>query len=370
MTELEQILSTGTGRRALDRYFAGLIRAPDFAALEAELSALLEEHPSAFAPLCRASVREGVEIVGWERVHADILAMDRKGSRCTALGIDLTGHWEGEGPGFEVSLYDDDSFAFSTASRETLLDACKGYPTPWQGCFAEIETPLECRGLVLLDGAIRAYPDRHTVPSGALPRDYAGFVIALWWLYLRVHQGVADALARHGLPRAMPVLVDEHDFGPQIGGVFMCERVADSAERSAQILAQRAVEKRLAYDRLTEQLILEMREKRAVVRNWSFWRNRAHRRNAIELLEASDKVMFQDVVSTRGQLSVWLLSDREFEMLLDRYREHRRPGSSGKPHPDPGEERTQLHLLFLQHALQFGGRMVQREFPARRGRAA
>ena len=130
MTELEQILSTGEGRRALDRYFAGLIRALDFAALETELAMLLEEHPSAFAPLCRASMRESVEIVGWERVHADILAMDRKGSRCTALGIDLTGHWEGEGPGFEVSLYDDGSFAFSTASRAALLEASEGHATP------------------------------------------------------------------------------------------------------------------------------------------------------------------------------------------------------------------------------------------------
>lgn len=370
MTELEQILSTGEGRRALDRYFAGLIRALDFAALETELAMLLEEHPSAFAPLCRASMRESVEIVGWERVHADILAMDRKGSRCTALGIDLTGHWEGEGPGFEVSLYDDGSFAFSTASRAALLEASEGHATPWQGCFVEIETSLECRGLALLDGAIRAYPGRHAVPSEALPRDYAGFVIALWWLYLRVHQGVADALAHHGLPRAMPVLVDEHDFGPQVGGVLLCEHVADSAERSARILDARTVENRLAYDRLTEQLIMEVREKRAVVRNWSFWSNRTQRRNAIELLEASDKLMFQDVVSTRGQLSVWLLSDREFEMLLDRYREHRRPGSSGEQHPDPGEERTQLHLMFLQHALQFGGRAVQREFLAHRGRAA
>lgn len=370
MTELEQILSTREGRGELQGYFAGLLRALDFGTLEGKLTAQLADNPSSFAPLCRASNLEGVTVTGWEDLHADIAALDRRGKPCTAVGIDITGHNDGDEPAFEVALYDDSAFAFSTADRDALLAVSGGYPVPWQGCFAEIDSVLECDGLALLHRAIRSYPHRWESVGAELPRDYAGFVLALWWLYLRIHQAVADALATYGLPRAMPVILDEHDFGPQVGAVHMAAQIADTGARTARILDARDQASRLHHDRVTEQSIMEIREKRAAVRSWTFWRNRAQRRNAIELIEASDKLMFADVVSTRGQHSVWLLSDREFEILLDRYREHRRPGSSLDPHPDPGEDRSQLHLLFLQHALEFGGRAVQREFLASRRRAA
>jgi hypothetical protein len=366
VTELERILSTREGRTELEQYFAGLIRAEAFDTLEAELQEQLEANPSPFAAACRASTRSGVAMLGWDQLHANIATLDRKGTPCTAIGIDLTGHGEGIEPSFEVSLYTDSAFPFSTADRDTLLAASMNYGVPWQGCFDEIEANLECRGLGKLHVAICGYPHRFDGIGATLPPDFAGFTLALWWLYLRVHQGIADALAEHGVPRAMPVLVGEHDFGPWLVSVVMAREVSDTSARIAHILADRAERSRHFYDLTTERMIAEIREKRAVVRNWSFWRNREQRRTAIGLLEASDKLIFADVVSTRGQQSVWLLSDPEFETLLDRFREHRRPGSSAEPHPDPGDDRSQLHLTFLQHGLQFGGRGVQREFLASR----
>ena len=370
MTELEQILAMRDTARQLGDYWAGLIRALDFDALAADLESQIDENPSRFAALSRAALRGAVTISGWEELAADMAALTAKGRQVTALGIDLTGHCEGAEPGFEISFYGDSSFAFSTATRENLLAASGDYSTPWQGDFLECEPLLECRGLAALHTAIREYPDRF-VQSGPLPQDFAGFTIALWILYLRIHRTIAETLAARGLPQAIPVIVGEHDFGPTCNGVYMVERLSDDGQAAARILAERAEANRLHYDRYTEQMIAEMREKRALVRSWPWWRARAQRKNAIEMFEAGERLIFADIPSGAATGPVWSLSDASFELLADRLREHRRPGSSAETvRADPGDTRSQLHLLFLQHGLKFGGKRVQRDFVERRQAAA
>jgi hypothetical protein len=353
MTELEQILVVRDSRLQLEVYFAGLIRAGSFDALDAELADQIAANPSRFDAVSRAAGPASIH--GWDELYADIAALDAKGEQVTAIGIDLTGHGEGDEPEFEVSFYDDSSFAFSGATHADLLAASEGYSTEWQGCFLDIGNMLEVRGLAPLHRALREYPHRWNTPGAELPEDYAGFVLAQWMLYLRVHQALAAALAEQGLPRPMPVVVGEHDFGPTCHATYMVDRIADNAAATARILEERDAASAQAYDRNTERMIAETRERRAVVRYWFWWRNRKERKTSIELAEAQEKLLFDGVVSTRGQQPVWRLSDREFETFLDRFREHRRPGSSGEAHPDPGADRSELHRTFLRHGIRFGG---------------
>lgn len=362
MTELEQILAERDTARQLEGYWEGLIRALDFDALAADLEGQIDDNPSRFDSVSRAGLRSAVTITGWEELAAEMASLNAKGERVTAIGIDLTGHCDGDEPGFETSFYSDRSFAFSTATRDDLLAATGDYSTVWQGDFLECEDMLLCHGLAELRAAVRDYPGRY-IQSGPLPEDFAGFTVALWVLYLRVHQTIAETLAARGLPQPMPVVVGEHDFGPTCHGVYIVDRVSDDAQAAARILAERAEANRLHYDTYTEQMIVEMREKRALVRSWPWWRARGQRKNAIEMFEAGERLIFAEIPSGAATGPVWSLSDASFELLADRLREHRRPGSSNeRVHPDPGETRSQLHLLFLQHGLKFGGKSVQRSF--------
>ena len=89
------------------------------------------------------------------------------------------------------------------------------------------------------------------------------------------------------------------------------------------------------------------------------------------MFEASEKLLFADIAPALASQPVWALTDANFEVLLDRFREHRRRGSSAeRPHPDPGDDRSQLHLLFMQHGLRFGGAGVRRHFAESRQRSA
>lgn len=359
--DLSALLADDDTRRGLENGLRELIRAGAFDELEERLTRWDDRHPSRFSPLWREVAADDVAITGWDQLHADIQELTDRGKQVTAVGIDLTGHAEGDGPAFEVSYYDDGPYSFSTASRDDMLRENESYGTRWAGGFIDIESPLSCSGLERLHEAVMGYADRHWLPrrDEAPPTDFAGYTLAIWALYSRVHQAIKRALRKHGMPRPMPVLVEEHDFGPWLGSVYLTGGAADGTAAS-RIVAERRAATKAHRDQVTEQLVAEFTEKRAAMRAWPRWWRPAKRATSQGLLKAQEFLGFGELPSPPTR-SITAMPDGAFEDLLRAFRRHRDPeGNPDAVRSSPGTDRTDLHHLFMNHARRFGGPSVRR----------
>ncbi len=222
-TELIQSLSNEPSRIQVEALLRGALREPAFAELDALLQAWIDEHPGPLTALCR-DVGD-VAVTGWDALDAEIATLAARGTLCSAVGIDLTGHHIGDGPGFEVSLYSDKIFAFSTSDRAAILAASENDGPEWQGCFEEIGHSLSCSGLEALHAAVSIHPQRLWLGDGEMSADYPDYFIGVWFLYLRVNQALAGAAEENRLPYPMPMLVSQHDFGPSFETVYMADSV-------------------------------------------------------------------------------------------------------------------------------------------------
>ena len=220
-SELVQSLRNEGSQRQVESLLRSALREPAFGDLDALLRSWMDEHPGPLTALCRDV--GPVSITGWDALDADIAALAAKGTLCSAVGIDVTGHYEGDGPQFEVSLYSDTPFPFSTSDRRTILAACESYGTVWQGAFEDIVHALRCSGLEALHGGVADHPQRHWFGGSDMPDDFPDYFIGVWFLYLRINEALAAAVEEGRLPYPMPLLVSEHDFGPWFETVYMID---------------------------------------------------------------------------------------------------------------------------------------------------
>lgn len=222
-TELIHSLSSEGTRRQVEALLRSALREPALEELDALVMTWVEEHPGPLTALCRDAAHVVVE--GWQKLDADIAALAARGTLCSAVGIGLTGHDEGYGPGLKVSLYSDKSFPFSTSGRAAILAATENDGAAWQGAFEDVGQSLTCTGLEVLCAAVTSHPHCDWLGDGDLPEDYPDYFIALWFVYLRVNQALAAAVEHDRLPYQMPVLVSEHDFGQCFETVHMLDPV-------------------------------------------------------------------------------------------------------------------------------------------------
>ena len=270
----------------------------NFESAEHVLQDALRAYPSSFADICQATSQEAISISGWDELYAQIEALARNGSHCTAIEIDLSGHADREvepggalEPGFECSYYDDLTFSFSTASREDILAQCETGTMTWTGCFVDINNALTCDGLGKLYASLVNYQHRYWRPPIAergtaadeLPQDFVAFTLARWFLYLRVHKAIWSDLRTRGLPRRMPVVVGQHDFGPSLCSVYLPETICDSGETSNRILAQGQAEGSANFQSDINKAIAELRELYRLVRMFPFYRFKARNTLAEQL---------------------------------------------------------------------------------------
>lgn len=357
--DLASELATVEGRRKFDSQMAGLIRSMSFDELEQVLLDGLRAYPSSFTAACSNTSADQVTISGWDELFADIAAAENSGKQCSAVGIDLSGHGEGDEPALEVAIYDDGSFPFSTASRSEILAKSENYGTPWQGCFVEIGESLQLHGLAQLYGAIRSYEHRHWYQGATLPDNFIGFKLAEWFLYLRVNQAIYRELDRQGLPRPMPIIVGEHDFGPWYVTVYMAERRAGHEAATAQILQRRAEAAKADYDSITDQWIAELVETRSILKHWWWWKNPTKRRNAMGLAEGHEKLLLSGMPVPPAK-PTWRMSGKEFVEFVEQFLRWRDPKSLRARLPRvPAERRSMLHETFVKHGIAFGGRWVR-----------
>ena len=109
--------------RVFERSISRFFWTQDFAGAEEVLLDALRDYPSSFSDICQTISQGAVSISGWDELYAQIEALARDGSSCTAIEIDLSGHADREvqpdatlEPGFECSYYDD--FDFSLLDSE------------------------------------------------------------------------------------------------------------------------------------------------------------------------------------------------------------------------------------------------------------
>lgn len=346
-------------RRAFEREMAGLIRSMAFSEVERTIIEGLKSHPSPFSAACLETPADQVRITGWEELFADIAAAEGRGKQCTAIGIDLSGHGEGEEPAFEVSLYDDGRFPFSTAGRADILAHNEHYGTPWQGCFVDTSESLQCDGLRQVFQAVSSYEYRFWSHGAELPQYYVGFTLTVWFIYLRVNQAIKRDLETIGLPRPMPVVVGEHDFGPWYETVYMVDRVADHAASIARITAARTEKSKADFDAITHQRVAELVETRSILRHWRSWLRPAKRKQAIDLAEAHERLLLAEMQPTLAK-PTWRMDGKEFADVVEQFRRWGSPEESISLLPRvPQEARTPLHETFVTYGIKFGGRWVR-----------
>ncbi|MBX9860191.1 MAG: hypothetical protein K2Y20_11445 [Sphingomonas sp.] len=320
MIDLAEQLASAEGQRGFARHMAGLIRSMEFESAAALIKDGLAKHPSSFSFACRNLPPEQVRISGWDELFADIAKVEARGKICTAIGINLSGHHEGDEPYFEVALYDDSSFPFATATRDDILAQCEDYGVPWQGRFIDGNTALRCHGLASVFAALTGYEHHDAQPDPGMPAPFIGFKLAQWFVYLRVAQALKQELASRGLPRRMPVLLGEHDFGDWFATAYMSARIADTSAVVDQVAQRRLAESRARFDATVEEQVDMYRSARETINSFGrFFLSEMEKSH----IDFCDTIQTNELKRLGLQLDrpSWKLSDREFERFLDRYRQ-------------------------------------------------
>jgi hypothetical protein len=106
----------------------------------------------------------------------------------------------------------------------------------------------------------------------------------------------------------------------------------------------------------TAQIVAELVERRSIVRHWLRWWRPSKRREAIEMVEAQDGILFEGLGLDRPS---WRLKDEEFAELVARFRRSRGGKWRGALPRIPSEHRSRLHELFVNWSILFGGRWVR-----------
>jgi hypothetical protein len=377
---------------AFERSISRFFWTQDFTGAEQVLLDALRDHPSSFSDICQTIPQGAVSISGWDELYAQIEALARNGSRCTAIEIDLSGHADREvepdgalEPGFECSYYDDATFRFSTASREEILSQCEIGTMKWTGCFLDIDNALTCDGVAKLYSTLAEYQHRYWRPPMAalgstameVPQDFVAFTLGRWFLYLRVHKALRSDLYTRGLPHRMPVVVGQHDFGSPLYSVYMSETICDSSDASSRILAERQAERSANVQSEYNKEIAELRELYRLVRMFPFYRYKARNKLA-DILTSQLKASCQSQELPDVGVD-WRMRKPNFERLLRQIAEARGGPSvddaldvlhvnqlhdrwlrvAREMDFDLGSRPTSLFELNLAWALKFGGPIVQ-----------
>jgi hypothetical protein len=305
-------LSTRDAFGAFEDEVAALIRAFAFD----QAGRLLLNAMSGFVEkACRRIANSYVAIDGWDEVWADMANPRRDGGHITAFGIDLSGYGDGPEPVLECAMYGDDAFDFKAATRESLIAAMDGGPAwnrrhtpPWTGNFIDSSARLQVRGL---SGVVRALA--HCPQSGP---GAAGSALAKWYIVLRVHHAIARDLKKRGMPRAMPILIGDHGFGPGLQSVYMAQTGASRDKAVAAILQTRARRSAKAFDRQTDEMLSEFRFRRKSVRNWPAGLNPDKRRMFVDLAEMRERLALS-ALHLPPHAPGWELDDAAFKALLE-----------------------------------------------------
>lgn len=318
MTDIAKLLGSRDGERDFERAMAGNIRAGNFGPLRDYILKALSHYGSPFPPICSVIRPETVTLSGWDIIWKEIVRYSAQSQPCTALGIDLTGHHDGLEPGFEISYYNQSEF--TALGRNALLAECESYGTFWQGGFMECDWGLEVNGLAALHTKIRNTDiSDHQYGKGDASFDFIGYTLAQWYLYAVVHEVIARDIQRLGLPAQMPVIISEHDFGPWIGNVIMCETIANHGYTAEGLAAIERASNIAGRHKVTEENIAEFTEQRDLIRSWGRFGHNKAQKSYIRLCESTFNMKMACTELAKTPVP-WKQSDWNFQRFLVQYR--------------------------------------------------
>ncbi len=332
--------------RQLANLISELLRALDFDQAERILANALSRTPSKLTDACLQLRLDTIAFSGWDRIFAEFVKLQRKGKNITAIGVDISGHdGDGDDPALELSFYDDSEFPFSVSTREEILAACPAYSPPWTGCFIDLTGDLQIAGLSKLHLLLRGYPNRYQIPSGPvakLSNDDRAFKLAEWWMYLRFHQALYRDINDAGLPKGMPVVLCEHDYGPWFGNVLIIQKMGKDSSLANEIINADTARYKAEYAKITSEAVHDFREHRSFALSMRAANSIGKMGPLLELNEARDALRFS-ISDINIEIPTWQLNDAEFEDLLDRYQlardpEYRRSQNESWAYPVAGSK--------------------------------
>lgn len=247
--------------RDFERQIEALMRAgqaDEAAVIVAAALGELAREGQPLAALCLAVQLDDTTLAGWDGLAERLAELDAAGAAITAIGIDLS--WPGHvglepdaagilEPYLETSYYSDTAFAFSTSTRAAILDGYGNGSGAWVGGFEDIDNLIELRGLGEVYGAVVPLVEqlRHTSDGDPLEAD--AMRIGAVFVAVQVHRAVRQAIATHGLPRALAVIVGSNESYPFLDAPVM------SAEESAEFVRSPAPVEASASDHAHETLV-------------------------------------------------------------------------------------------------------------------
>jgi hypothetical protein len=348
-------LASSDARQQFERQIVELIeqghlRRADFLLREAIRAVGSPDLAAAAEPPANLSIERWVAL-GADMLDADRFMHERDGHPAAAVTLELVNR------DTDAQLLIERTFHAATVIEQgrAVPDRAAAH---WRPDFERAD-PIAIHGLERLMAI-----ERQKMPSGTATAERERIAIDIQLagllLLVRYHQLVARALQQPGLPRPIVAQVGVHRTPwPMEPGVY------DYAAEA--IVAQRREAGRVKYDAITAQFVTEMREKRFLLQHWPWWKNMAQRANAVGLFESNLALTFGQLME-RGKPPAWDAPEAEFEAALRDFATSRNPRDlDAVLGSNPSDDRSQLHLMFMDHALQFGGRNVQKHWLRSRG---
>lgn len=244
---LQKSFATAAGEQDCVRHIGSLIENGQLSEAETILTADIAALDTDIARLCMSTSLASIEISGWQEM-VDAL-MQYEGEPITAIAIGMANDadlaFSPKGlydPFLTLGFYSDESFAFSVATRETMLDECAREDPAWAGREEDIEAYLELEGLAELNTALLRHKTQYHFrapedePQSEVPIAYIEYVLAGWFRALRFHQAVKAQLDQNGLPGDIPAITGIANMRPEIAAVhYPAKSLAVSAPALAEL---------------------------------------------------------------------------------------------------------------------------------------
>jgi hypothetical protein len=117
-------------------------------------------------------------------------------------------------PLIETSYFSDDSFPFSDADRNDLLDGYSMDDSAWQGDFEGSDSAVKVEGIEDLFGSVAAIEARVMQSEDPDGDEIRAGSIGACFLAVLVHQAVRETVRKEGLPRALCVMAGNDGVYP------------------------------------------------------------------------------------------------------------------------------------------------------------
>ncbi|HEY0597190.1 hypothetical protein [Sphingopyxis sp.] len=333
-------LTHETGRREFGLRFAQMIQHGEHLAADALLRDLLQKLPAELSALCLSLPADAVQVKGWEQLALRTAAAATQAGGVTAIGVDLTSQpveLDANGcrvPQLETNYYTDEAFAFSRSSRDKILEQCGPDGSPWQGRFADIDRTLTICGLDALNEKILRGEARAAANGrDADQADYAVILLAEWFRHLRFHQAALRGLEGYGTIGAIPLLVGTNDVGPRLEAVYYPHKAANIVLPEPSTIDADAALKAEAYARQTDKDIEMLQNTRAHLLGSQWEGDQSGYEAAEAYAKREENISFRHSPAMQEFGYCHELSEDEFELYMQAYREQREAYRTKSPLP-------------------------------------